>query len=203
MIAKLNTTNIYDGCLSELRDQLTDNLPSGQDWYTKRLGYKVNGIKNLVGTEEPINEHNNPYDKPPAYYQIFYGNNYIQPISYSLMGRRSKEYKRNYISGWDLYGQRRNGDWLLLSSFQNSTFEFGEIRIFPLNIRESFRGFMINLTEPDTEGKWCLCAGQIEIHGYIFDKYRVIGASIFYSFWQRLSFGIFFIHFFIYIDKHE
>ena len=161
---KVDNTNIYDGCLNYLRDYITSELPPGRTWFTS-------GIYNLVGTHEPINEHINPYTNPPAFYKIFFGNHYIKPISYSLMGRRSNIYKHNYLIGWDFYGMNSIGDWILLNSNSNSQFSFGEERIFPIEQNDYFQGFMIKMTQPDSSGEWGLCIGHIEVHGYIYDSF--------------------------------
>ena len=85
VIAKLNNSNIFDGCLSYLKSELVGELPPDRTWYTGN----ENGIQNLVGCEESVNEHNNPYNKPPAYYKIYFGDHFIKPISYSLLRRRA------------------------------------------------------------------------------------------------------------------
>ena len=163
MIAKLNESNIYDGCLAQLRDKLTSVLPPGQKWM-------VQGISNLVGNPEPINEHNTPYLQPPVYYQIYFGNNFIKPISYSLMGRRMIESDTNYLRAWEFYGLTRNNDWILLDENSSFVFSFGLVKNFKISKSYLFKGFMIRMTQSDSSGQWALCLGQIDVFGYIYPQ---------------------------------
>ena len=163
MIAKLNTGDIYDDCLKELKNELTSVLPDSQRWTTN------NGIKDIVGNKNSADVYNTPFYDPPAYFQIYFGEHYIQPVSYSLMGRRISG-MTSYLKGWDFFGLTKSNDWKLLSSYKNWEFSFGEVRTFILQCQESFKGFMINMTERDSYNEWALCLGQIEVHGYIFDS---------------------------------
>ena len=117
VIAKLDKSNIYDGCLTYLRSELVGELPEGQHWGS---GHE-NGIINLIGHHDNINEHNNPYANPPAYYKIYFGNHYIKPISYSLLGRVL--FNQGLVQGWNFYGRTVKNEWILLSSFSNSPFK--------------------------------------------------------------------------------
>ena len=191
MIAKLNQSNIYDGCLSELRSILTDKLPPNRHWLNGT------GIKNLVGNHEVVNEHNVPWEEgPPAYYKIFFGDHFIQPISYSLMGRRA--FPNNCIKGWDFFGLTRNDEWKFLDGHNKSHFQPFEEIIYTISEKESYKGFMLNMTEPDTENEWCLCIGLIEVHGYIFDHYFVLGLETLWTYSLRISISlstyVFFLH---------
>ena len=161
--AKLNINNIYDGCLTYLRNSLTSEIAEGRKW-------SESGIKSLVGTKTPINEHVEPFDSPPAFFKIYFGQYYIKPISYSLMGRRISQFNDNYLQGWDFYGRNKNNEWVLLSSYSNSMFNFAEERHFPLEDSDFYSGFMLKMTQPDSSGKWALCIGQIEVHGYIYNS---------------------------------
>ena len=160
VIAKLNNKDIYDGCLSYLKDEITDEIPEGHNWVTS-------SIKNLIGTRTPINEHVEPFSSPPSYFKIYFGNFHIKPISYSLMGRRT-QYKSNYLQSWDFYGRNQDNEWILLNSHYHETFSFEEERCFSLEGSDFYNGFMLKMTEPDSDGKWALCIGQIEVHGYIY-----------------------------------
>ena len=161
--AKLNTSNIYNGCLTYLKDTLTSEIPEGHKW-------AKSGIENLVGTETPINEHIEPFDSPPTFFKIYFGHYYIKPISYSLMGRRISIHDANYLQGWDFYGRNKNDMWVLLSSHSNSRFSFAEERNFTLEGSDYYSGFMLKMTQPDSSGNWALCIGHIEVHGFIYNS---------------------------------
>ena len=163
MIEKLNTGDIYDGCLKELKDELTSILPETQGWTT------TNGIKDIIGNKNSSDAYNTPFMSPPAYFQIYFGEHYIQPVSYSLMGRRISE-KQSFLKSWDFFGLTQSNKWKLLSSYKDWEFGFGEVRTFLLQAQESYKGFMINMTELNSYNEWALCLGQIEVHGYIFDS---------------------------------
>ena len=176
-IGKLNSHNIYNGCFQELKNYLTDELPEGQNWTSYEFqSWKGNhGIKNLIGNSTVINEHNTPYNKPPAFFKIFFGNHYIQPFSYALMGRRIPNYKgEGILKSWDFFGLTKEGRWKLLDSHFDEPFSYAEERTFIINAKESFKGFMINMTETNNIGNWALCLGQIDVHGFIFNSYNVI-----------------------------
>ena len=150
-----------------MKGELTSKLPESQRWTTS------NGIKDLVGNEKAVNAYNYPYKYPPAYFEIYFGEHYIQPVSYSLMGRRVSGVT-SYLKSWDFFGLTQSNEWKLLSSYKNWKFGFGEVRTFIINARESYKGFMINMTELNSYGEWALCIGQIEVHGYIFDSPRIL-----------------------------
>ena len=162
-IAKLNNKDIFDGCLPYLRSELIGELPPGRKWNTG----SDNGIINLVGCKEAVNEHNFPYDNPPSYYKIYFGNHLIRPISYSLLGRRT--HIDHQLKGWNFYGRSINYEWVLLSSLSNSDLSQNELRTYELNTTSMFNGFMIEMTHPGTKNNWVLTIGQIDVHGYIYD----------------------------------
>ena len=163
VIAKLNNSNIYDGCLTYLRSELVGELPEGQRWETN----SANGITNLIGCEESINEHNVPYNLPPSYYKIYFGNHFIKPTSYTLMGRRAAT--GNYLKGWNFFGLNIKKEWVLLSSYSNSLLQPKELRTIDIDNHGPFIGFMLKMTEPEASNTWALTIGQMEVHGYIYD----------------------------------
>ena len=188
MIARLSNKDIYDGCLNYLKSELTDELPEGFAWNTDSdSSLSFHGIKNLVGNPTPVNEHPYPYDKQ-HYIRIFFGNHFIQPISYSLMGRRIEMFNGSYLKNWIFYGLTRFDEWvpIHMSSPSDPPFSFAEIRTFPLKKKESYKGFMINMTEKNTNGDWGICLGQIDVHGFVFDKYKVFSLCTVY--FQRFNF---------------
>ena len=156
-------SDIFDGCLSYLRESLTAVLPPGQEFIN-------GGIKNLVGTKEVFNARNDPFENPPAYFEIYFAEKFIFPTAYSLMGRRSEKYKDSYLKSWEFSGKNRDGNWVLLHSETNKPFKFAEERTFPLTVSESFNGFKISMTEKNTNPDWALCLGQIEVFGDIFSS---------------------------------
>ena len=172
-IGKLNTKNIYNGCLAELKDELTDELPPGKNWVADKENMAQNGIKNIVGMKDPVDAHDSPYTAP-SYIKIYFGSYFIQPISYSLMGRRNPnpEHDRAYLKSWDFLGRTKNNEWKLLSSIQNQSFSKAEERTYQIYTQESYNGFMINMTEKNTDGNWAICLGQIDVHGFIFQSYN-------------------------------
>ena len=95
--SKLDITNIFDGCLNVLRKELTSKLPEGKYWNNGV------GIKGLVGSVKEYNEHPAPWqDKSPTWIEIYFGNKWILPSAYSLMGRRA--YEVNFLKSWDFSG---------------------------------------------------------------------------------------------------
>ena len=172
MISKLNTGNIYDGCLSELRNEIQGVIREDQKWYS---GYD---LKYIIGTEEPYNVVPTPYNDPPSYIKIYFGNHFIQPVSYSLMGRRITEHNDAYLKAWNFLGQTIKDEWILLDFHEDWQFDFAEIRTFVLNSKESFKGFMINMTSQNSNNKWGIALGQIEVHGYIFNRYRIYDPNL-------------------------
>ena len=109
MIAsKRDTSNIYKGCLAYLRDDITAILPKGQSWVIQY------DIKYIIGTEDHYNVHNSPWANPPSYYEIYFGDKYIVPTAYSLMGRRDPTFKIGYLRSWNFSGKDESGKWILL-----------------------------------------------------------------------------------------
>ena len=87
------------------------------------------------------------------------------------MGRRHPTYT-NFLKGWSFFGKNYKGNWTLLSSFSSSQFSRNEIRTFDIKAEEPFNSFMIQMTEPDSNGYWALCLGQIEVFGDILTNYK-------------------------------
>ena len=162
VIAKLNKSNIFDGCLTHLRSELESELPAGQSWVLD------GGIQKLVGCKEPYDQHNYPYTSAPSYYKIYFGKHYIKPTHYALLGRRAAT--GNCLRGWNFFGRNIKNEWVLLSSFSNSQFSQNELRIFEINISGPFTGFMLEMTQPNSDNAWSLTIGQIDVFGYIYDK---------------------------------
>ena len=157
MIAtKRNTASIYDGCLNYLKESLSSRFAGNQSW-------TEGSIKSLVGNPQPVNAVNTPYTASPVYIEIFFGNNYILPSAYSLMGRRISKYDNSYLKSWNFYGRNKNGHWVLLHSQVNKPFYFAEERTFQIQAKESYNGFKIEMTDKDTYGYWGLCLGQVEV----------------------------------------
>ena len=163
IISKRNTSNIYDGCLAYLKNDLTAELPEGQSLIN-------NGLEGLVGSETQYNVHNNPYDKPPSYFEIYFGDKYIVPTAYSLMGRREPSVKDHYLKSWNFSGKDERGNWILLHKEKDNPFSFAEIRTFRLKQHKSFNAFKIEMTDTDSKGMWALCLGQIDVFGDIYSK---------------------------------
>ena len=164
VIAKLNKSNIFDGCLSYLRSELVGELPEGQTWHTD----DENGIINLIGCEEVINEHNKPYQNASAYYIIYFGYHFIKPVSFSLLGRRA--FDKHLVKGLNFYGRAINNEWILLNSSKSQLNAY-ELRNFEINEPGPFNAFMLKMTEQDSEGMWALAIGQIDVYGYIYDRF--------------------------------
>ena len=162
VVSKRNTSNIYDGCLSYLRENVNATLPKNQHWF------ESTEFKNIIGTKEIFNVHNEPFDESPAYFEISFGKRYIFPIAYSIQGRRFNS--MHLLKGWDFFGKNVYDIWVPLSSFSNSLLKQNVIKTVPLNVNESYKEFKIQMTEPDSTGKWALCLGQIEIFGDIYAK---------------------------------
>ena len=170
IVSKRDQTDIYSGCLSYLRNDVSAELPENQNWF------QSSDFKNLVGTKQVYNVHNYPYDKPPAYFEISFGNKYIFPTSYSLQGRRLDEY--HLLKGWNFFGKNIHNQWVLLSSFSNNAFSHKGIKTFDLNVNESYKGFKIQMTQPNSYGEWALCLGQIEVFGDIYSKPFMKGSHL-------------------------
>ena len=107
--SKLDTTNIFDGCLNVLRKELTTKLPEGKEWADGI------GIQGLVGSVGEINEHPDPWrNKSPTWIEIYFGNKWILPFAYSLMGRRIVD--ANMLKSWEFSGLNKDNKWVLLHS---------------------------------------------------------------------------------------
>ena len=65
IVSKRDTSDIFNGCLAYLRDDLTAKLPEGQ---TFSIGI---GIKGLIGSRAQYNVHNTLY-KSPTYLEIYF-----------------------------------------------------------------------------------------------------------------------------------
>ena len=162
MIAsRRDTSNIFSGCLSYLKSNLTAKLYENQTLISE-------GIKGIVGSETQYNVHNNPYNKAPAYIEIHFGNKYIVPTAYSLMGRRDSRFLHSYLKSWNFSGKDTSGKWILLHNETNKAFSFAENRTFPLKSSETFSAFKIQMTDKNTDGSWAICLGQIEVFGDIY-----------------------------------
>ena len=163
IISKRDTSDIFNGCLSYLKETITSEFSEGESW----AGI---GITGLVGSPTQYNTHNSPGTHQNVSLQIFLGGKYILPCAYSLMGRRDPTYKDSYLKGWVFYGRNKNNVWINLSSYSNKAFSFGEKRTFLLNSSESYNAFMLKMTETNTDNNWYLCLGQIEVYGDIYSK---------------------------------
>ena len=162
MIAsKRDSSDIYDGCLNYLKENLTAYFSDDVEWFGV-------GIKGLVGSSKQYNTHNHYTEHSYISLTILFGDNYIFPVAYSLMGRRDPTYKYNYLKGWTFSGRNKNGVWKNLSSYSNKPFSFGEKRTFLINAHESFNAFKLQMTEKDTDDKWYICIGQIDVYGDIY-----------------------------------
>ena len=111
-----------------------------------------------------------PYNDPPSYFEIYFGDKYIVPTAYSLMGRRDEKYKSHYLKSWNFSGRDETGKWIYLHDKTNEPFSQAEERTFRLNRYKSFNAFKIEMTDCDTFGRWALCLGQIEVFGDIYSK---------------------------------
>ena len=170
--SKLDTTNIFDGCLNVLRKELTTKLPEGKTWLNGI------GIKGLVGSVEVYNEHPAPWkEKSPTWIEIYFGNKWILPFAYSLMGRRI--YNGNLLKSWDFSGLNRNNEWVLLHSETNKQFYQNENRTYFLKGNEAYKGFKIEMTGPDLNNMWALCLGQIDVFGNIYRSYFIPKNGVF------------------------
>lgn len=161
IVSKRDSSNIFDGCLAYLKSSLNATL-SGDE----KLG--LSGIVGLVGSPTQEDVINHPAKEENLWMRIFFGKKYIFPCSFSIMGRRDPRYKRHYLKGWAFFGRNKRGDWKKLGSDSDNAFSFGENRTYPITTKEPFNAFMIQMTQPDTEGCWHLCLGQIEVFGDIY-----------------------------------
>ena len=165
MIAsRRDTSNIFGGCLAYLRDDLSAVLPEGQN-----LNFKI-GIKGIIGSETQYNLHNTPYDKAPSFFEIYFGNRYIFPIAYSMMGRRDPTYKVHFLKSWNFFGRDEAGVWNLLHTQTDQPFTFGENRTYPLSVKKRFNGFKIQMIDTSTDGGWIICLGQFDVFGDIYKR---------------------------------
>ena len=164
IVSKRDTSSIYNGCLAYLKNDLNTKLPEGQNFNL------AIGIKGLVGSRTQYNAINTPYNAAPAYFEIYFGDKYIFPTAYSLMGRRDSTYKVHYLKSWDFFGRDENGVWNLLHTQSNKAFSQAEERTYPLKFNKSFNAFKIQMTSTNTAGEWALCLGQIEVFGDIYKR---------------------------------
>ena len=166
--SKIDTRKYFDGCLNRLRKDLTSIIPDNTRWTNG-----VNGIKDLVGTEEVVDAYSTPFDIKYPFIEIYFGNKYIYPVAYYLMGRRYKGYT-NFLRSWNFMGRNKKGEWILLHEENEKPFSFGENRTYLLKAEEAFNGFKIAMTDicsfgdSSRNGDWALCLGQIEVYGNIY-----------------------------------
>lgn len=170
--SKINTDNIFDGCLNEIRNEITDKLPEGKSWFNGT------GIKGLFGSVEECNEYPTPWKtKSETWIEIYTGSKWINPSAYSLMGRR--QYDFNLLKGWNFSGLNKYNEWVPLHSDSNNQFKIYENRTYLLRGNEAYKGFKIEMTESDSSGAWALCIGQIEVFGNIYRSYFIPKNGIF------------------------
>ena len=162
IVSKRDSTSIYNGCLSYLKNEITSKLPDDRTWNDGK------DVKYIINNKDNINVVNVPYTLPPTYFEIYFGNKYIFPTEYSLQGRIVMNC--NLLKGWNFFGKDVRGHWVILSSYSNSQFSQSQIRTFPLKANELYNGFKIQMTEPDSNGAWALCLGQIEVFGDIYSR---------------------------------
>ena len=161
MISKPYVGNFYDGCLNEIKSELIFSVPEGKTLFG-------NG-QDLVGNSVGIfNVRPNPYESPPAWIEITFENKYILPTQYFLEGRRYEN--KNFLKSWNFEGRTINGEWKVIHSQIDKVFNQSEQRIYHLYLEEVFCGFRLNMTDEDSNGKWALCPGQLEIFGNIYES---------------------------------
>ena len=170
-ISKRDNRNIFDGCLSYLKntkcERITGILPEG---------VQFNGeIQQLIGSNTAFNVNNRNYQNDLSnnnpFFEIHFGNNFIYPTSYSLMGRRAPFAKwGGFLKGWILYGLNKKEKWIPLDQHSNEVFSEEKVRTYTLKTEEAYKAFKIKMTEPDSNNSWALCIGQIEVFGDIFTK---------------------------------
>ena len=170
--SKLDITNIFDGCLNVLRNELTSKLPEGKQWTQNA------GIKALVGSAVEHDVYPYPFiDDTSMWFEIYFGNKWILPFAYSLMGRRA--YNGDFLKSWNFSGLNRNNKWVLLHNETNKPFYQNENRTFLLKGNEAYKGFKIEMTESNSDGKWSLCLGQIDVFGNIYRSYFIPKNGVF------------------------
>ena len=160
--SKIDTAKYFDGCLNRLRKDLTSRIPDNTHWING-----VNGIKDLVGTKNVVNAYSTPYNINNPFIEIYFGDKYIYPVAYYLMGRRLQGYT-NFLRSWKFSGRNKKGEWILLHKENDKTFSFGENRTYLVKPEEAFNGFRIEMTDTDSAGTFALCLGQIEVYGNIY-----------------------------------
>lgn len=157
--SRRKTSDIYNGCLTFLKTELTSALPPGQSWTT-------GNIQSIVGNPTIVNAHNNPINNPPGYIEIYFGSKYIFPSAYSLMGRRFEDH--GHLKSWEFHGKNKNNQWILLHKEENRPLNQSEERTYLIKAKESFKGLRISMTETNIDGNWALCLGQIEVFGDVY-----------------------------------
>ena len=173
------TKDIDNGCLVELFNDVNSKIgPQGLQW----IGNDGRvAIQALIGKKDDpkLNYHNIPWERNSKgdkwwnenhpWYEITFGEKYICPTGYALMGR--KLCNGNLVKGWKLYGQKKNDSWVTLDEHKDSVFGFREVRTFEIKTNDMFKAFKIEMTQPENTGNWAFCIGQIEIFGDIYLKY--------------------------------
>lgn len=157
----LNTTRVFSGYLAFLKNDLTSKLPENKTWGN------VKGIKGIVGEPIIYNVHPTPHLEPPSWYEIYFGDKYIVPSAYFLMGRRNSY--ANLLKSWNFSGKTINNEWKVLHSVVDKQFSFYENRTYILKGNEPYKAFKLEMTKADSNNAWALCVGQIEVFGNIYD----------------------------------
>ena len=161
IIKKIDTSDIYNGCLYYLKDQINYIKDSTGSW-------GGDSINNIVSSKV---EHNSYVCDDKGYTNLTLDLNekYIFPTSYSLMGRRSST-NNYYLKSWELKGRTKEGKWIKIHSQTNNPFSRASIKNFTLSSEKSFNAFKIGMTDKSKCCNWCINIGHIEIFGLISDR---------------------------------
>ena len=157
MIFKVNNSDITDGLLSFVKNDLVFNYPTNAELFNTPLDM-------IFGPQVAHYSCLGSYDNPPTWLEITFGNRYIIPSYYSMQGRIS-QYDGYYLRTWILEGKTQNGKWIKLDAQENNPFSYGSFKTFPIGINIPIKSLKINMTGTDSYGKWWICMRHFDIYG--------------------------------------
>ena len=89
----------------------------------------------------------------------------ILPTAYMLEGRSYTD--ANQLKNWEFYGKNQNGEWILLDEKSDHRLQYQTVEIFPISADESFNAFKLQMRGKDSNDKYFLCIGTINVFGSI------------------------------------
>ena len=103
IIKKTDTSDIYNGCLYYLKDQINYIKDDTGKWSTDPI---ENIVNSKVTHNSYVCDNNNGFTN----LTLDLNKKYVLPTSYSLMGRRNMNIY--HLKSWELKGRTKKGKWI-------------------------------------------------------------------------------------------